>query len=108
MDKLVLIDGHSIYEPGILRGTGPDELGGSAYQRSVRFFKYHAEDIWRRKRRTTLAVAFDLKEPTFRHEMYDAYKGTRKPMPQELHEQVSRDEGGAEGHGSAHPDPYGV
>ena len=34
------------------------------------------------------AVAFDLKEPTFRHEMYDAYKGTRKPMPQELHEQV--------------------
>ncbi|RAZ21603.1 hypothetical protein DK853_51295, partial [Klebsiella oxytoca] len=35
-----------------------------------------------------LAVAFDLKEPTFRHKMYEAYKGTRKPMPQELAEQV--------------------
>ena len=35
-----------------------------------------------------LAVAFDLKEPTFRHKMYDAYKGTRKPMPEELREQV--------------------
>ena len=35
-----------------------------------------------------LAVAFDLKEPTFRHKMYQEYKGTRKPMPQELVEQV--------------------
>ena len=34
------------------------------------------------------AVAFDLKAPTFRHKMYDAYKGTRKPMPEELHAQV--------------------
>ena len=33
-------------------------------------------------------VSFDLKAPTFRHKMFDAYKGTRKPMPQELHEQV--------------------
>lgn len=35
-----------------------------------------------------LMVAFDLSAPTFRHELFDAYKGTRKPMPQELHEQV--------------------
>lgn len=35
-----------------------------------------------------LTVAFDVKAPTFRHQMYDAYKGTRKPMPAELHEQV--------------------
>ena len=35
-----------------------------------------------------LMVAFDLSAPTFRHKLFDAYKGTRKPMPQELHEQV--------------------
>ena len=35
-----------------------------------------------------LAVAFDLKAPTFRHEMYGDYKGTRQPMPAELREQV--------------------
>ena len=35
-----------------------------------------------------LTVAFDVKAPTFRHKLYDAYKGTRKPMPEELHEQV--------------------
>lgn len=35
----------------------------------------------------SVAVAFDVKQPTFRHEMYDAYKGTRKPAPSELIEQ---------------------
>jgi DNA polymerase-1 len=36
---------------------------------------------------THLACAFDLKGPTFRHKLYDAYKGTRKPMDAELAEQ---------------------
>ena len=35
----------------------------------------------------SVAVAFDVKAPTFRHNMYDAYKGTRKPAPAELIEQ---------------------
>ena len=35
-----------------------------------------------------LAVAFDRSEPTFRHQMYEAYKGTRKPMVEELRQQV--------------------
>lgn len=34
-----------------------------------------------------VAVAFDVKAPTFRHKMFDAYKGTRKPAPSELVEQ---------------------
>ena len=35
-----------------------------------------------------VAVAFDMKAPTFRHQMYKDYKGTRKPMPEELAMQV--------------------
>ena len=46
-----------------------------------------------------LAVAFDLKAPTFRHQMYDAYKGTRKPMPEELREQVPVIKGSSAGYG---------
>lgn len=38
---------------------------------------------------THLSVAFDLKGPTFRHNMYKEYKGTRKRMPDELFEQLS-------------------
>ena len=34
-----------------------------------------------------VAVAFDLKKPTFRHKMYTEYKAGRKPMPPELAEQ---------------------
>lgn len=35
-----------------------------------------------------IAVAFDLKAPTFRHKMYEGYKAGRKGMPTELHEQM--------------------
>jgi DNA polymerase-1 len=37
-----------------------------------------------------LAVAFDTKEPTFRHARYEAYKATREKMPPELVEQMPR------------------
>ena len=37
---------------------------------------------------THIAAAFDLKGPTFRHHMYDGYKATRKPMDEELRQQV--------------------
>ncbi len=37
---------------------------------------------------THIAAAFDLKGPTFRHEMYKEYKATRKPMDEELRQQV--------------------
>lgn len=35
-----------------------------------------------------ICAAFDLKEPTFRHKMYDQYKAQRKPMPDGLREQM--------------------
>lgn len=35
-----------------------------------------------------LTVAFDVHAPTFRHEMFAEYKGTRKPMAEELRQQV--------------------
>ena len=31
-----------------------------------------------------IAIVFDTKEPTFRHELYEAYKATRPPMPEDL------------------------
>ena len=37
-----------------------------------------------------LVMVFDTKGPTFRHEMYDQYKANRKPMPEELVEQLPR------------------
>jgi len=35
-----------------------------------------------------MAIAFDAKGPTFRHEIYEAYKANRPPMPEDLAEQI--------------------
>ncbi len=37
---------------------------------------------------THVAAAFDVHAPTFRHRMYEEYKAGRKPMPEELREQM--------------------
>ena len=46
-------------------------------------------------------MAFDLKEPTFRHEMYEAYKGTQKTHAGGAAPAGAADEGGADSHGRA-------
>ena len=85
--KIVLIDGHSILNRafyGVPELTNAEGLHTNA----VYGFLNIMFRILDEEKPDYLAVAFDLKEPTFRHKMYPEYKDTRKPMPQELHEQV--------------------
>ena len=86
-EKLVLIDGHSILNRafyGVPELTNSEGLHTNAVYGFLNIlFKILAEE-----QPQYLAVAFDLKAPTFRHKIYDAYKGTRKPQPPQLHEQV--------------------
>ncbi|HPJ96179.1 MAG TPA: 5'-3' exonuclease H3TH domain-containing protein, partial [Syntrophales bacterium] len=44
--------------------------------------------LLREQQPTYIAVAFDMKGPTFRHEAFEAYKATRKPMPEPLRPQI--------------------
>ena len=87
MEKLVLIDGHSILNRafyGVPILTNTQGLHTNAVYGFLNIlFKLVDEE-----KPAYLAVAFDLKAPTFRHNMFEQYKGTRKPMPEELHEQV--------------------
>lgn len=86
-EKIVLIDGHSILNRafyGIPVLTNSEGLHTNA----VYGFLNIMFRVFETEHADYAAVAFDLKAPTFRHKMFDAYKGTRKPMPQELHEQV--------------------
>lgn len=87
MSKLVLIDGHSILNRAFY---GVPELTNSQglHTNAVYGFLNIMFKILEEEQADGLAVAFDLKEPTFRHQMYAEYKGTRKPMPEELREQV--------------------
>ncbi len=85
--KLVLIDGNSIANrafyglPDLTNAMG--EHTNAIYGFLNILFKILSEE-----EPQYLAVAFDLHAPTFRHKMYDAYKGGRKPMPTELKEQM--------------------
>lgn len=85
--KLVLIDGHSILHRAFY---GVPELtnGQGLHTNAVYGFLNIMFKILEEEQADYLAVAFDVHAPTFRHEIYKEYKGTRKPMPTELREQV--------------------
>ncbi len=86
-EKIVLIDGHSIIHrafygvPDLTNAEGLHTNGIFGFLNIL--FRILDEE-----KPDYLAVAFDLHAPTFRHRMYEAYKGTRKEMPEELREQI--------------------
>ena len=85
--KLLLIDGNSIMNRafyGVPDLTNVNGLHTNAVYGFLNIlFRFLDEE-----NPDYLAIAFDLHAPTFRHKMYEAYKGTRKGMPDELREQV--------------------
>ncbi len=86
-EKIVLIDGHSILNRAFY-GLPVLTNSEGIHTNAVYGFLNILFKVLEEEHAQYAAVAFDLKAPTFRHKMYDGYKGTRKPMPQELHEQV--------------------
>ena len=85
--KLVLIDGHSILNRAY-HGLPPLTNARGLHTNAIYGFLNIMFRILEEEKPDYLAVAFDVHAPTFRHEMYEAYKGTRKPMDEELREQV--------------------
>lgn len=85
--KIVLIDGHSILNRafyGVPDLTNKEGLHTNAIYGFLNImFKVLEEES-----PSHLLIAFDVKAPTFRHELYEQYKGTRKPMQQDLLQQV--------------------
>ena len=86
-EKIVLIDGHSILNRAFY---GVPDLSNTEglHTNAIYGFLNIMFKIIEEEKPSYLAVAFDLKAPTFRHKIYSEYKGTRKGMPDELREQV--------------------
>lgn len=86
-EKLVLIDGHSILNRAFY---GVPDLSNAEglHTNAVYGFLNIMFKLLDEEKPDYMAVAFDLSAPTFRHKMYDGYKGTRKPMLPELRQQV--------------------
>lgn len=86
-EKIVLIDGHSILNRAFY---GVPDLTNSEglHTNAVYGFLNMMFKILDEEKPEYLTVTFDVHAPTFRHEMYADYKGTRKPMAEELRQQV--------------------
>ncbi|MBQ1491415.1 MAG: DNA polymerase I, partial [Blautia sp.] len=86
-EKILFIDGHSMLTRafyGLPDLTTPDGRHTGAVLGFLNTLLKALEE----EEPSYLAVAFDEHAPTFRHELFKEYKGTRKPMPEELREQV--------------------
>ena len=84
--KILVIDGNSILNRafyGIRMLTTKD----GKFTNGIFGFMNILLGLLEEHKPDSVAVAFDVHHPTFRHEMYGDYKGTRKPAPQELIEQ---------------------
>ncbi len=89
MEKFLIIDGNSILNRAFygLAGARMTTANGLHTNAIFGFLNIYYM-ICEKFKPDYVAVAFDLKAPTFRHKMYEEYKGTRKGMPDELKEQV--------------------
>ena len=87
MSKIVLIDGHSILNRAFF-GLPDLTNAEGLHTNAVYGFLNIMFKILEEEKPEYLTVAFDVHAPTFRHEMYAEYKGTRKPMAEELRQQV--------------------
>ncbi len=85
--KILIIDGHSILNRAFYGLPDLTNYEG-LHTNAVLGFLNIVFKIIDEEQPTNMCVAFDVKQPTFRHLMYKEYKGTRKPMPDELREQV--------------------
>ena len=87
MNKIILIDGNSLLHrayhamPGLKTSKG-------FFTGAIMGFLRLITKLAKEQKPTHMAVAFDLKAPTFRHKMFTEYKGTRKPMDPELAMQI--------------------
>lgn len=85
--KLVLMDGHSILNRAFFGLPDLTTLEG-LHTNAVYGFLNIMFKILEEEQPDYLTVAFDVHAPTFRHKMYEAYKGTRAPMDDALRQQV--------------------
>ena len=87
MSKIVLIDGHSILNRAFF-GLPDLTNAEGLHTNAIYGFLNIMFKILEEEKPEYLTVAFDVHAPTFRHKMFEAYKGTRKPMAEELRQQV--------------------
>ena len=87
MEKLILVDGNSLLNRAYYAMAPFSTREGLPTNGIFGFLKLMFK-IMEDENPKYFVVAFDVHAPTFRHQLYSEYKGTRKPMPEDLVVQV--------------------
>ena len=87
MNNLVLIDGNSLINRAFY-ATPPLSAKDGTPTNAVYAFVNMLVELIGGVSPKYLLVAFDRKEPTFMHKIFPDYKGTSKPMPDDLRPQI--------------------
>ena len=87
MMKLMILDGNSVVNRAFYGVTYLSTRDGKPTGAIYGFLNI-MQSLLDEENPDALAVAFDEKGKTFRHEAYDGYKATRKPMPEDLAAQL--------------------
>ena len=85
--KILAVDGNSIMNRAFY-GIRPHTTKDGQFTHAIYGFLTMLLKIKADTEPDAVAIAFDLKAPTFRHKKYSGYKATRKGMPIELAQQV--------------------
>ena len=86
-ERIVILDGYSLMYRAFHALQTPMSAPDGTPTNAVHGFVMMLLKVIEDERPDAMAVAFDMHAPTFRHKMYDGYKATRKPMPDELRAQ---------------------
>lgn len=85
--RMLVIDGNSIVNRAFY-GIRPLTTKDGQFTNAIYGFLTMLTKIKNEENPDAVAIAFDLKTPTFRHKAYAGYKATRKGMPEELASQI--------------------
>lgn len=85
--RLLVIDGNSIVNRAFY-GIRPLTTKDGQFTNAIYGFLTMLTKLKNEENPDAVAIAFDLKAPTFRHKAYSGYKATRKGMPPELASQM--------------------
>ena len=83
-ERIIVIDGNSLINRAYYAVKVPMITKDGIYTQGIFGFLNILSKIKKDYDSEYIAVAFDRKAPTFRHEKYDSYKAGRKKMPPEL------------------------
>ena len=88
MQRIAIIDGNSLINRAYYAMRTPMITKDGIYTHAIFGFLNMLDKIRRDYEPEYMAVAFDMKAPTFRHKEFDEYKAGRKKMPPELAMQI--------------------